>query len=113
MSYNYSTHQQQADWENLRLRQLNKFMHLYTQFRVYQKHVLIAHRNYISLFDLSDIDTSKPEYAKTNIDNSAVSKLWESHYKIKEATIVRELFLEKRTSKKESIKKDDELREHS
>ena len=75
--------------------------------------MLIAHRNYISLFDLSDIDTSKPEYAKTNIDNSAVSKLWEYHYKIKDATIVRELFLEKRTSKKESIKKEDDLREHS
>jgi len=96
MSYNYSTHQQQADWENLRLRQLNKFMHLYTSFIVYQRHVLIAHRNYISLFDLSDIDTSKPEYAKTNIDNTPVSKLWESHHKIKEAIIVRKLYQEER-----------------
>lgn len=62
MSYNYSMQQHQADWENLRLRQLNKFMRLYTQFRVFQKHVLIAHRSYISLYDLSDIDTSSKEY---------------------------------------------------
>lgn len=76
MSYNYSMHTHQADWENLRLRQLNKFMRLYTQFRVFQKHVLIAHRSYISLYDLSDIDTSRPEYKDANYDDSTVSTLW-------------------------------------
>ncbi len=54
ISYNFANVNKLKDWDSLRLRNLDRYMKLYTSWIVYEGFVLIAHRKYISVFQLSN-----------------------------------------------------------
>ena len=49
------------DWKTLYLKNLNHFMKLYSSFETFQGHILVAHRGYISLYNLKDATMEEEE----------------------------------------------------
>lgn len=53
ITYKNSVEFKISDWDSIRMKNLNQFMRLYTHFEAVQGFFIIAHRNYISVYDLT------------------------------------------------------------
>ena len=53
ITYKNSEEYTVSNWECIKMKNLNEFMRLYTNFEAVQGYFIIAHRNYISVYDLT------------------------------------------------------------
>ena len=73
-------------WESLPHNAIARYMKLYDHYIHYQCFVLVAHRGYISVFDLSS----------TRHENLTENGAWINHIKVSNKDRIRSMFLERR-----------------
>ena len=63
-----------ANWTSLKMKNLNHFMRLYSQWETFMGHFLVAHRGYISVYNLKD--ATKNKESDDDDESKKKSGLW-------------------------------------
>ena len=77
-------------WEVFRLKNLDFYMRLYTQWENYQGYFLLSHRNYISVYDLTICSNQNQK----SDDENTSGNHWKHHLKVEGTNLIREFFFE-------------------